>query len=139
MPIESELREDGQVSYFKISDPWTLEEMFKGFAQATANRDSVHQQDSTRRVHTLIDLMATKQAPPGVMQGRNLPALSHATRGEIVVAVKNEYPRAITKTMLKVMHVEGHFFESLDEAWEYLRTILKDPTVKADTDNESTR
>src|SRR4051812_28027458 len=115
MPVETELREDGQVSYFKISDPWTLEDLFKGFAQSTALRDSVKQQDPNRRVHTLLDLMATKQAPPGVMQGRKIPGILHATRGEMVVAVKHEFPRSITKAMLRVMQTEGHFFESLEE------------------------
>lgn len=133
MPVETELREDGQVSYFRISDPWTLEDLFKGFAQATALRDSVKQQDPNRRVHSLIDLMATKQAPPGVMQGRKIPGLMHATRGEIVVAVQHEYPRSITKAMLKVMQAEGHFFDTLEDAWAYLRTIIEQPSTNSDS------
>jgi hypothetical protein len=27
--------------------------------------------------------------------------------------------------MLKVMHAEGHFFDSLEEAWAFLRTIIQ--------------
>src|SRR5262249_51481260 len=128
MPVESQICEDGHVSYFKITDPWTLEELFQGFGQATAHRDEIHQKFPTRKVHPLIDLMLTNSAPPGVMQGRKLPSLNHATRGEIVFAVKNEFPRTIGKAMLKVMHVEGHFFDSLDEAWAFLRTtIQKEP------------
>src|SRR5689334_1079924 len=119
MPVETELVEDGHVGYFKISDPWTLEELFQGFVQATAYRDKIHESHPNRRVHTLIDLMMTNAAPPGVMQGRKLPSLSHATRGEIVFAVKNEFPRSIGKAMLKVMRAEGQFFDSLEEAWAY--------------------
>ena len=128
MPVETQLLEDGHVSYFKINDPWTLEELFQGFAQATALRDSIQQKFPNRRVHSLIDLMLTNSAPPGVMQGRKLPALGHATRGEIVFAVKNEFPRSIGKAMLKIMHAEGHFFDSLDEAWAYLRAVIKSET-----------
>jgi hypothetical protein len=128
MPVETDFREGGQVVYFKLSDPWTMEELFKGFAQSIAYRDSILQKEPNRRVHTLLDLLATKQAPPGVLQGRKMPALTHAIRGEIVVAVKHEFPRTIAKTMLKVMHAEGQFFETLDEAWDYLRAIIQNPS-----------
>lgn len=137
MPVETELRENGQVIYFKISDPWTLDDLFKGFAQSTAQRDSVRAQDPTRRVHSLVDLTLTKQAPPNVLKGRKLPGLTHPTRGEIVFAVKDAFPRSIGETMLKLMHADGHFFDTLDEAWGYLRTILQNPAVEAETDSGS--
>ena len=138
MPIEHELQGDGQVIYFKLRDPWTLEEMFKGFAATTALRDHSYQQDPTRRIHTLVDLMETTNPPPTVMQGRKIPGLMHPTGGEIVVAVKHEYPRSIVRAMLRVMHAEGHFYESLDAAWEYLRTIIAKTPVSGDAENKTT-
>jgi hypothetical protein len=134
MPVESDLREDGQVSYFKLTDPWTLEELFKGFAQATALRDSIHEKYPNRKVHTLLDMMATKTAPPGVMKGRKMPSMGHPTRGEMVVAVKHEFPRTIVQAMLKVMHADAHFVESIDEAWDYLHGVIQKSSVNVDTD-----
>src|SRR5258708_12563398 len=117
MPVETQLLEDGHVSYFKINDPWTLEELFQGFAQATALRDSIQQKFPNRRVHSLIDLMLTNSAPPGVMQGRKLPALGHATRGEIVFPVKNEFPPSIATPIPNILHPNAHFFNSIDPPW----------------------
>ncbi|SRR5712691_7747678 len=75
MPVETQLLEDGHVSYFKINDPWTLEELFQGFAQATALRDSIQQKFPNRRVHSLIDLMLTEIEPAA-----SLWALAHVDR-----------------------------------------------------------
>src|SRR5258708_38889985 len=137
MPVIHTLIEDGQVMHFELRDPWTMEELFKGFAEATSIRDAVHQQNPTRRVHTLMDLMATTNPPPQVMQGRNFPGLTHATRGEIVVAVKDEFPRSIARAMLKGMHAEGHFFVSLEEAQAYLRTLTQKTPTPGETDSKA--
>ncbi len=124
MPVEWALCEDGQVMYVHFKEPWTMEELFKSMNEITVMRDRIYAQDKTRRVHSLIDMMDVKNGPPNVMQGRNIPGISHPTGGEIVVAAKNEFPRRVLESMLRVMHAEGHFFETLDQAWEYVRGVI---------------
>ena len=124
MPVETELRDEGHVNYFRISDPWTLDDLFGGFAQAQQARDAIYQQKGPRQVHTLVDLMGVREVPPGVLQGRRFPSRTHATRGAIVVAVANSYARNIAETILRTTQTQGVFFESLDEAWAYIRQLI---------------
>jgi hypothetical protein len=132
MPIYVELCDDGQVIHFKLSDPFTMEELFKGFGQSMAFRDSVAQVDPNRRVHLLLDLMDTRQAPPGILQSRQMPALTHTVRGEIVVAVEHAYPRSIAETILRVMRADGHFFNTLESAWNYIHKLIENPMSLVD-------
>jgi hypothetical protein len=125
MPVEGELHDDGHIIHFSLIDPWTLDEVFKGFAHTTKLRDEIHEKNPSQPVHLLLDLTRTKQAPPGIMQARKMPAVVHPTRGEIAVAAVSEFPRAIARAMIKVMQAEGHFFESLDEARDYLRSVVQ--------------
>jgi hypothetical protein len=134
MPITVAFHEE-KVIHFKLIDPFTMDDLFKGFAQSNGFRDIVKEKDPTRRVHTLLDMMETRQAPPGILQGRQMPALTHTVRGEIVIAVKNAYARSIAETMLKVMRAEGHFFDSLDSAWEYLNSLDSVPVSDSESNS----
>jgi len=133
MPVMSELREERQVIYFKITEPWTMEEVFAGFAQTQSMRDSIYAQDPQRRVHTLVDLSEITNAPPGVLRSRRAPGITHPNRGEYVVAATYPFAREIMATVFKVMRVDGKLFNTLDEAWAYLRPFLQTPPVEHDS------
>ena len=134
MPIETDLRENGQVIYFKITEPWTMEEVFAGFAQTQAMRDKIYAEDPQRRVHSLIDLTEVKIAPPGALRTRRAPGMTHVNRGEYVVAVTFPFAREIMVMVFKVMHVDGKLFDTLDQAWAYLRPLLQPPLSERDTE-----
>lgn len=125
MPVKAELREEGQVIYFKITDPWTPEEVFAGFGQTQAMRDTIYKEDPQRRVHTLVDLTEIREAPPGALRTRRAPGITHPNRGEYVVAASYPFAREIMITVFKVMRIDGKLFNTLDEAWAYLRPFLQ--------------
>ena len=139
MPVTSELREEGQVIYFKITEPWTMEEVFAGFAETQSMRNTIYAQDPQRRVHTLVDLVEVKDAPPGVLRTRQAPGITHPNRGEYAVAAKYLFARDIMATVFKVMRVDGKIFYTLDEAWAYLRPFLQAPPVEHDSQTAAER
>lgn len=131
MPVATELRENGQVNYFRITEPWTMDELFDGFAQAKSIRDQIYLNDSSRHIHTFVDLIEVKNAPPGVMRGRHFPGQNHPTRGEMVLVVNNAYIRRLVEAMLNVSQVHGLFFETLEDGWSYIRTQLAKTATNA--------
>ena len=130
MPVTFDLREQGRVIYFKISEPWTMQEVLDGFTQTQAIRDKIYAEDPQRRVHSLIDLMEVTNAAPGVLRSRRAPGITHPGRGEYVVAASYLLARDLMATVFKVMHIDGKLFSSLDEAWAYLRPFLQPPPVE---------
>ena len=124
MPVRFELREHGQVIYFKITEPWTTEEVVAGFGETRAIRDMIYKQDPERRVHLLVDLMEVTHVAPGVAQVRAAPGMTHPGRGEYIVAATYQPARDIMMALFKVMHADGKMFSSLDEAWTFLRGLI---------------
>jgi len=136
VPVTFDLRENDRVVYFKISDPWTLEEVLAKFAETTAIRDQLYLTNPNRQVHSLIDLTEAKTAPPGALRSRNSPGMTHASRGKSVAAVTAPLVRDIMITIFKVMHTDGALVETVDEAWAYLRPILDQPETENPTDSD---
>jgi len=130
MPVTFDLREDGHVIYFKITEPWAIDEVLAGFTQTRAIRDKVHDEDPERRVHLLVDLMEVTHVAPGALNIRSAPAVTHAGRGEYVVATTYQAARDLMLAMFKVLHINGKLFNSLDEAWAYLRSVIQSPPAQ---------
>jgi hypothetical protein len=134
MPVAFDLREDGHIIYFKISEPWTMEEVFAGFAETAAIRNKLYAEDPLRHVHSLIDLTEVNNPPPGALRSRQSPGFTHANRGKSVAAVTNSLARELMSAIFRLTHVDGKLVDTLDEAWAYLRAIIEHPEIEGTAD-----
>ena len=121
MPINCELRESGHVVYIVASDPWTAAELRAAYRIETPFFDAVG-----HRVHTLANLAETHHVPAGVLGARSgSPHVFHPNRGEIAIVGASSLLRALLETAVRVVRFQGlHFFDTEDEAWDYLRAVI---------------
>jgi len=122
MPITQEIRENGYVIFYVMTDPWTLPEMLNLFAAETVYRDQVGHQ-----VHTLVDLTETHTAPASGLIGmrHKAPSLVHPTAGQFVVIGANTFMHMVGQTIFNLLGFDkGKFVNTEEEAWTYLRSII---------------
>ncbi|MEP7285537.1 MAG: hypothetical protein ABI947_07195 [Chloroflexota bacterium] len=121
MPVTFDLREDGHVAYYTVTDPWTKDEFVAHYPLDIAHRTSVKYP-----VHWVLDFQGTGTMPPGILRARdNSPLLLYPKTGDFLIVGGSYFVRTIAETILRLLRFNnGHFFRNDTEAWVYLRTLL---------------
>jgi len=121
MPILMEMRENGRVVLIRVSDPWTIDDMDRFFAQVKPHVDQ-----SSQLVYVLLDMTSARGVPSRlVIRLRNEPMLTHPNYAETAVVNANPVIQALFGVAAAVFHLKpARFLKSEDEAWDYLRAKI---------------
>jgi hypothetical protein len=122
MPVTFDIREDGFVAYYTVTDPWTTNEFIAHYPEDIKFRTSV-----SHPVHWVLDFQGTKGMPPGILRARsNSPLLKYPRSGHFYIIGAALYVRTIAETILRLVgKKEAHFFNTFDEARSNLDGIVK--------------
>jgi hypothetical protein len=113
MPAALDIREEGRVLVFTLTDPWELSDLI-----SLGMRSRMHMDRASDKIYRVYDVRGTKHIPAGMSQAQSLISFRHNRSGELVT--------------IGVSTIAGHFagdkhFDSDDEAWTYLRDLLAPP------------
>ncbi len=120
MPASIELCEDGRILHYVFTGPWTLDDMVVVTPQGKAYYDQ-----SSHKIHVLLDVTQARRVPPGVLTARNNPDLTHPNSGHIVVVGASGVVKAMGDLIVKAIGTRKvSFHENVDAAWAYLRSLI---------------
>jgi hypothetical protein len=124
MPIDVDFLEGGRIIRVTMTDPLTMREVQEAFVKDLQHRDSA---DDGRKIHAIIDTLALRRLPPGVLEGRRSPSLIHPTSGQVVVVGASPFVQTISETVFRLVRFERVLFlASADEALRYLNGVIAD-------------
>ena len=116
MPATLEVREDGRVLVFTLTDPWELSDLI-----SLAMRSRIHMDRASEPVYRVYDLREAQQLPPGVSQAQGMIGFRHVKAGETV----------IVGTSPVASRFEGDKrFDNEDQAWSHIRHLMESPKGK---------
>ena len=121
MPVTAELREQGHVWYYVITDPWETSDLISFYKQDFAHRETVN-----HTVHLVMNVSAMHSVPINLLRARNnAPAWSHRTSGQLVMVGAHSFAKSIAEMIFKLAHYEkAKFFNSEAEGWDYIRAVI---------------
>jgi hypothetical protein len=127
MPVTAELRENGHVWYYVITDPWQAKDLI-----ALYPLDFEHRNTVDHKVHTFMNVSGMNFLPPGLLSaGNKAPAWSHPTSGQLVMVGAHKIARKVAETIFKVANYDrAKFFANEDEGWDYLREFIRAENAK---------
>jgi len=126
MPVNTQLEENGFVLSMVISDPFMITDLLATYTQAQSLFDN-----STHKIHTLVDLRAMKNVPRNALTGRNSPSLWHQNSGYVVIVGGSLYAEEIIKVAFKIVKYDRvKFFKDISLAWDFLRTSIAKDEVR---------
>ena len=117
MPAQVTLEEDGYLLHYVYTDPWTIADMERINAQSlTFYNEAKH------KLHVLVDISGSKNAPAGMLRARNNPDLKHPNGGKIAVIGATSLIKNFGEAILKLAHFDrAVFFDKPELALEFLR------------------
>jgi hypothetical protein len=127
MPVTLDIRENGRVSYYVISDPWTTSELMALYPQDSDHRNSV-----SYVVHSIMNVSGIKRLPTDVIRARqNAPGLK-PNSGQLVMVGANAFARRTAETIFRLAHYNrARFFDTEEQAWSYLRRMIQSEGLAA--------
>lgn len=131
MPIDRKLIENGRILYTKLSDPWTVEEVFGRVEQQNVFAESVG-----KHVHLLADLSETTHFPANTLRLREVSAFSTPRASRTVVVGANLMGHRIFEMFEQMRGIKAEYFATYDEGLAYLRTVIaaEDASSTAESD-----
>jgi hypothetical protein len=134
MPVTLELVENSHVMLFTFTDPWDVKELIAIYPTSQAYLDN-----ATHKVHTLTDVRNARHVPSGILTARRGPDWSHPSSGHVVIVGAVLLISTFARTVLRLVHFERvHFFETMDEAWIFLRKAIAEEQATANSGAEPT-
>ena len=121
MPVTFDIRENGYVAYYVLSDPWQTADLTSLYHKDLAFRDTVNHQ-----VHTFMDVTNVHRIPPNIMRAReHAPAFIHRNSGQLIMTGAHMFPKTIAEMIFRLARYErAKFFETEAEGWDYVRTLM---------------
>jgi hypothetical protein len=118
MSVTMEIREEGHVAYYVLSEPWKTQDLTALYAQDIAHRDT-----TIFLVHTFMDVSRIKQIPIDIIGARRgAPAFIHPKSGQLVMTGANTFARRTAEMIFRLAHYErAKFFKTEEEGWAYIR------------------
>jgi hypothetical protein len=115
-----ELRENGQVAYYVLADPWETRDLTSLYPQDNGYRSTVN-----HVVHTFMDISGVRRIPPNIISARiAAPAFTHPNSGLLIMIGARTLPKVVTETICRVARYDRlHFFATDEEGWTYLRQL----------------
>ncbi len=121
MPVERAMMEAGRVSYFRLTDPWTLDEIVE------AEDNGVFLKRVRAAVHTIVDVTGSQTLPTGVVRLYDVPTAPLKLPGYNVLVGASFRIKAIGRLF---SHVTGNhkliYVDTLDEAWAFISHKMAD-------------
>src|SRR3954466_7654450 len=100
MPVTRELRNDGRVSYYVLTDTWVAADL-SGLYPA----DNKYRDTAPFKVHTVMNLSATRNVPHNVISVRqNAPAFTHPNSGQLVMIGAHSFVRTMAEMIFRLAH-----------------------------------
>ena len=127
MPVEHTLMENGRVTYLKLTDPFTVDEIADVLSDDKALKDQ-----SQVKIHSIIDLSACRRLPDGILRLRNTPSIRHEMTGDTVIVGAPAAAKAIMSVFSQLSGGRAFIYvQTADEAWAYLfeKISQEDPTA----------
>lgn len=121
MPITMEIRENGYVAYYVMSDPWVTNDLTSLYPQDIQFRDSVN-----HLVHTFMDVSQVRRIPPDVIRARiNAPAFIHRNSGHLIMIGAKSLPKIAAETIFRIARYErAKFFDTEEQGWAFTRQLI---------------
>ena len=121
MPVLFELRENGRVAYYRITDPWTTHDLMAHYPADNAHRSSVN-----HTVHTLMDFSGMRTVPINILLARNnAPAFSHPNNGILILAGTRPMAKSFAELIFRMANFrKGRFLGTVDEGWAFIHTLM---------------
>ena len=120
MPVILELQENGNVMYWKIEDPWKLNELLMYYKQAETIFN-----DSSHIIHSLVDVRYARRIPAGVLSARHSTTWHHPRSGHTAIVGASPVVRAMIEAIFHLVHFNrARFFDSEAEARNYLLMLV---------------
>jgi hypothetical protein len=121
MPTWLELIENGHATRLTITEPWTVADLTARFAEGRALRDQ-----STHKIHSLVDLRGIRTLPDGLLRARLSPIFTHPNSGHAAFIEGIALTRTFVDMMMKLTHFDrAEFFKTEAEALAYLRDVIQ--------------
>jgi hypothetical protein len=131
MPIKLEIRENGHAFYYVYADPWSVPELLKIDAEIVAP----HLSSATHKVHSVVNMKASRQIPSGLLQiRRGIVGMKHPNSGLAAIVGAPMFIQTLNDTVTRLAHFErGKLFKTEDEAWAFIRDVIarEAPTTPA--------
>src|SRR5438045_9281673 len=106
MPVTLEIRENGQIAYYVLADPWKTRERTSLYLQDNQYRSSVN-----HVVHTFMDVSGVQRVPPNILSARiAAPAFTHPNSGLLIMVDARTLPKVVTETICRVARYERLHF-----------------------------
>ena len=117
MPAQVALEENGYLLHYTYSDPWTIAEMEQ------VNGESLkYYNEAKHKLHVLVDIRGSKNAPSGMLRARNNPDLKHPNGGQIAVVGAAGVVKSVGEVLLRLSRFDrALFFDSMEPALEYIQ------------------
>ena len=116
MPIQTEVRSNGSVIVFNVTDPIRLEEVVEQMRDVEPYFDQ-----SSDIVHTVINLVRVRQLPLGIIGTRSYAGYSHPNAGKIIIVGADTLVRTLANVIVKLTNNHNiAFFETEQQAWDHL-------------------
>ncbi len=119
MPIQTEIRSDGTVIVFNVTDPIQLEEVLEHMREVEPYFDQ-----ASAAVHTVINLVRVRQLPLGIIGTRSYAGYSHPNAGKIIIIGADTLVRTLANVIVKLTNNRNiAFFETEQQAWDHLDSL----------------
>ena len=139
MPVHLEMRYDGRLAYWEISDPWTLEELIKLLPEAQ------HQFTRTDAfVYSFIDARHARRFPQGIFQLPKLAIWDLPNGREVFFVTSSVAARSMLQLLFRLARSDRLVvYTDYDEAWNSIQQLLastaKTGKFKLDMFNDKAR
>ena len=121
MPVTLNIREDGRVAYYVLSDPWETRDLVSLYPEDNRFRDGVN-----HLVHTFMNVSGVRRIPSNIISARfNAPAFTHRNSGQLIMIGARTLPRVVTETICRLARYDRVvFFATEEEGWAYVNKLL---------------
>src|SRR5258708_7797553 len=121
MPVTMEIRENGHVAYYVLTDPWETSDLTALYPQDIQYRNSVK-----HLVHTVMNISKVVRVPRNILRARSgAPAFIHPNSGQLVMIGAQAFPKLMAETIFRLAHYErAKFFDTKEEGGAYIRQII---------------
>jgi hypothetical protein len=121
LPATVELREDGHVIYFMVTEPWTLDDLI-----AVNQKAAIWVEYADHTVHLLGNAERIEQMPDGIMSIHRVAPVSHPNSGYVAIVGASALVKSFTIDVLRLANFSRlKFFDEEDSAWAFLRDTIE--------------
>jgi hypothetical protein len=122
MPAIMEPLDDGRILLYRVTPPWSIEEVLEIYRDIEAFFDQ-----AASTVHVLIDLSQLDIIHAGALRARHTPFGTHPNVGKIATVTGNDITRILAQSVIRLSRTDKvKLFSNPDEALSYLRQMVKE-------------